>query len=179
MNINYCLVNWAYEDEELLEPYEWQDEDPIEWLFQIPLCHVSSLFIQDCLESIITFKDLKQGYYIVSDGKTSLALAIDANGHLCMRSALPYELRGTILRLVNTLPLVDYIYDISDFSQPKAYGLTRFEKEKKQLLLSYLDLFDHEEISELAFHDMNYIENGYHLFHEYLYMQIVKQNKRA
>lgn len=178
MKINYCMVNWAYEDEELLEPYEWQEEDAIEWLLQIELIHVSSLLMEDCFEALLTFQDLEKGYYIFSDGLTGLAVAIDQDHHLAMRSTLPYDLRKKIYQLATTLPVKEFIYDISDYQQPKEYGLTRFEKEKKQLLLAYLDVFDHEEISELASSDWNYIENGYHLFHEYLYHQICKQNNK-
>lgn len=178
MKINMVNVNWAYEDEVLFEPYEWQEDDPIEWLFQVELLHVSSLVMHDCIEAIVTFKDLEKGYYLISDGHLSLAIAVDQEHHLCMRSTLDYSLRKKIQELISFLPMLDIIYDISDYQQTKEYGLTRFEKEKKQLLLAYLDVFDYDEISHLASNDWNYIENGYHLFHEYLYHQICQQKNK-
>lgn len=178
MKINMVKVNWAYEDEELFEPYEWQEDDPIEWLFQVELLHVSSLMLQDCFEALITFKDFTKGYYLISDGYHCLAIAVDSYQRLCMRSTIEYKLRKQICHLIKQLPQIELIYDISDYQQPKEYGLTRFEKEKKQLLLAYLDLFDHDEITILSSNNWSYIENGYHLFHEYLYHQISKLNNK-
>lgn len=174
MKINYCLVNWAYEDEELLLAYEWQEEDPMEWLFQVELLFVSSKMMQDCLMDEIGKISLDDGYYIISDGKYSLAIAIN-DGYLCMRSFLEYELAKDVKERIKCLNRLDITYQSKGSRQIKELGLTRFEKEKKQLLLAYLDIFDHEEVSELASHNWDYIEQGYHLLHEYLYLQISKQ----
>ena len=174
MKINYCLVNWSYEDEELLLPYEWQEEDPIEWLFQVELFYISLKLMQDCLMGVVDTIDLKDGYYLFCDGKYCLAVAID-QGKLCMRSFIEYTLDLKIKERCKALERKKISYQIKDVNQNKEFGLTRFEKEKKQLLLAYLDIFDHEEVSELASHEWNYIEQGYHLLHESLYLQISKQ----
>lgn len=175
MKINMLKVNWAYEDEVLFEPYEWQEEDPIEWLFQVELLHVSNQMIQDCKEAIVNFDNLPKGYYILSNGKSHLAIAVDQNRHLCMRSCIEYSMQKTISNIIDYISKTDWEYSILDYQQQKEYGLTRFEKEKKQLLLAYMDVFDYEEISQLASHEWGYIENGYHLFHEYLYHQIASK----
>ena len=35
------LVNFVYDDEELLEPYEWQDDDCFEEFYYLPIYYVS------------------------------------------------------------------------------------------------------------------------------------------
>ena len=95
-----------------------------------------------------------------------------------MRSYIEYHLQRKVLELTKHMEPVDFNYQILDYQLPKEYGLTRFEKEKKQLLMAYLDSFDHEELSELSSNNWDYIENGYHLFHEYLYSKIIKQKSK-
>ena len=178
MFLNYCVVNWAFEDEQLLQPYEWQEDDPIEWLFHIEVFKVTQEFLSDCIEGWILFEDLQKGYYLICDGKRSLVIAIDQNKRLCMRSHIEYTLQRKVLALVKNREISDFHYQILDYQLTKEYGLTRFEKEKKQLLLAYLDSFDYEELSELSSNNWDYIENGYHLFHEYLYSKIIRQKSK-
>ena len=40
MKIEHILVNWSLDDEEVLEPYEWEAEDDLEVLKSAPLLHV-------------------------------------------------------------------------------------------------------------------------------------------
>lgn len=176
MKINYCVVNWAFEDEQLLEPYEWQEDDPIECLLNVELFYVSFELLSDCKEALINFKTLNKGYYLLSDGKNCLAIAINSDSQLWMRSNVTYELNRKIREVVQILPLTQFEYDILDYQQPKEYGVTRLEKEKKQLLLACLDMFDQEELSFLASDNWEYIESGYHLFHEYFYNQLCKNH---
>lgn len=174
MKINYCIVNWAFEDEELLEPYEWQEDDSIEFLFNIDIFRVSKQVLIDCKEAILTFNNLERGYYLLCDGKSYIVIAVNKDSQLWMRSHVEYQLKERLDPLVAFLPLKQLDYELHDYQQTKEYGLTRFEKEKKQLLLSCLDLFDHEELCFLSCNNWDYIENGYHLFHEYFYHQLCK-----
>ncbi len=179
MKINLCLVNWCYEDEQLLEPYEWQDDDALEWLIQVPVLKVSKQMMKDCFESLLTFQYLNQGNYIICDGHRCLMIQIDSKHHLLKRSTLMYNTQSTILHHYQILPLYEDTYMIEDTQEIKEYGMTRNEKEKKQLLLCYLDLFDPSELNQLTSGDFDYIEQGYHLGHDYLYEQIEKLNKKA
>lgn len=178
MHLNYCVVNWAFEDEQLLQPYEWQEDDPIEWLFHIEIFKVTSDFIYDCMDAWMEFENLEKGYYLIGDGKRSLVIAVDQNKRLCMRSYIEYTLQRKVNEIVSQLTESYFSYKILDYQISKEYGLTRFEKEKKQVLLAYLDSFDYEELSELSSNNWEYIENGYHLFHEYLYNRIAKQKSK-
>ena len=45
--LNILLVNFVYDDEELLEPYEWQDDDSYEEIENAPLYHVSTKQLHD------------------------------------------------------------------------------------------------------------------------------------
>ena len=112
MKINYCVVNWAFEDEQLLEPYEWQEDDPIECLLNVELFYVASELLNDCKEALINFKALNKGYYLLSDGKNCLAIAINSDSQLWMRSNVTYELNRKIREVVQILPLTQFEYDI-------------------------------------------------------------------
>ena len=43
------LVNFVYDDEELLEPYEWQEDDNFEEIEKVPKYHVSTIQLHDNL----------------------------------------------------------------------------------------------------------------------------------
>ena len=43
------LVNFVYDDEELLEPYEWQEDDNFEEIENVPIFHVSTSQLHDFL----------------------------------------------------------------------------------------------------------------------------------
>ena len=94
MKINYCIVNWAFEDEELLEPYEWQEDDSIEFLFNIDIFRVSKQVLIDCKEAILTFNNLERGYYLLCDGKSYIVIAVNKDSQLWMRSHVEYQLKG-------------------------------------------------------------------------------------
>ena len=84
--MNILLVNFVYDDEELLEPYEWQDDDSYEEIENAPLYHVSTKQLHDFLYAKF-YQLIKPSHvHIIIDGKIvvsgdeSLIKRIDEEG---------------------------------------------------------------------------------------------------
>lgn len=189
MRIKHLLVNWALEDEELLEPYEWEEDDDLEILRSALLIHVSQATLQVLFSGIIRMTNCVAGDYLFSDGHTSLACRLDASGQLVCRSVLPFEYRSAIATMAATQPIKIIQYELQAQAEPKEYGLSREEKEKKQWLLDHIERLDQAQLKvlyELAlplattvhFDDLaSRLEHGYGALHQYLYEQFVTQKR--
>lgn len=181
------LVNWALDDEELLEPYEWQEEDDLEEIGDQPLLLISSGQMYDLYYGIIQFSNLDDGDYLVCDGKLSLAIRLLHHGELAYRSVLPFGEREVVLKKAQGLSLRKLTYEVLALSEVKEFGLTRYEKEKKQWLLEHVSLLSEGELAavwQIVFPlDINVskralmerLEMGYTHLHEYLYRHFVIQ----
>lgn len=181
------LVNWALDDEELLEPYEWLEEDDLEEIAEQPLLVVSPRQMYDLYYGIIQFSNLADGDYLICDGKHCLAIRLLHHGELAYRSVLPFDEREAVLKKAEGLAVCQLSYEVLALSEVKEFGLTRYEKEKKQWLLEHVSLLNEYELSlvkELLFPlDAKVskkalvarLENGYSHLHEYLYCHFVTQ----
>ena len=189
MKIEHILVNWSLDDEEVLEPYEWEAEDDLEVLKSAQLLHVSYDVMSDLYYGIMRFKNLEAGDYLCSDGNMTIALQIDEQGQLVYRSALPIEYRSAMAKLAKCLPLTELEYDLAARAEAKEYGLSRTEREKKQWLFEHIELLDQSELRsvyQLALpldetvsraKLLKRMEYGFDMLHQYLYEQFVTQKR--
>ena len=189
MRIKHILVNWALDDEELLEPYEWEEDDDLELLEQALLVHVHREVMNDLFYGLIYFENLDEGDYLVSDGQWSLAIRVDDHQHLLYRSVLPFEYRKSVSEMARMLPKKILNYDLSCRAEPKKYGLTRLEREKKQWLMEHIEMLGEKELQRLCFlisplnekigkeQICERLEHGYTALHAYLYECFVTQKR--
>ena len=81
--LNILLVNFVYDDEELLEPYEWQDDDSYEEIENAPLYHVSTKQLHDFLYAKFYQFSGTDGIFIVGDGH--YCFVVDIKNHTIVR----------------------------------------------------------------------------------------------
>ena len=81
------LVNFVYDDEELLEPYEWQEDDTFEEIDNIPVYHVSTKQLHDFLYAKLYQPLWQDGFMLVGDGH--YCFVVDIKKHSLVR-------RGTL-----------------------------------------------------------------------------------
>ena len=196
MKKGHVLINWVLDDEELLEPYEWDEEDDLEILDDLPIIHVDEKTLYDLIYCTLQLKDMRfiehQQTFLFSHGKYALAIEFDQEGRLIYRGTLLYEQRTQVNALALQLPVISLSYTIFDYGCMKEYGLTRLERLKKQLVEECIDgLYecDHDRLLKLyqeyfdkkednldkAYHRLKEkIESGYSLIHELLYAQLIK-----
>lgn len=188
MKIKNVLVNWSLYDEELLEPYEWKEDDDLELIEEINLIHVDELCLNDLFNNIVTISiERSSNEFIVANETYAIAIELDQNGHLKYRSVLTYDKRNEIAKVIKKLPTHPIHYTIHDYCENKEYGLTRAERIKKQylfqkiellyqyqprkLLSIYVQLYLCEEEDPIKAYKriLKQLKCGYLNFHEYLY----------
>ena len=188
MKIKTVLVNWALYDEELLEPYEWKDDDDLECLKNIQIIRVDNRTMNDLLNNVITFTDKNiNKVFIATSLDYTICIEIDSNLELKYRSVLTYSKRNEIKHIASNMLITHLDYQINDYCELKELGLTRNERVKKQYLISklnilyqyqpqklieiYLHLY-HEplnDVDEIYYYFQKQINIGYRFLHEYLY----------
>ena len=141
MKIKTVLVNWALYDEELLEPYEWKDDDDLECLKNIQIIRVDNKTMNDLLNNVITFTDKNiNKVFIATSLDYTICIEIDSNLELKYRSVLTYSKRNEIKHIASNMLITHLDYQINDYCELKELGLTRNERVKKQYLISKLDI---------------------------------------
>lgn len=186
MKIENILVNWSLDDEEVLEPYEWEEDDDLEVLACATLLHVSDEALFDLYYGVLKVLNLNPGDYLCSNGKSILALRIiQEDGRLGYRSVLPFKYRQALCEMAKCLPLTSVEYDLYARAETKEYGLSREEREKKQWLFEHLELLDQNELNGIyrialpldktisKKQLLSRLEYGYDYLHEYLYQRFV------
>ncbi len=188
MKIKTVLVNWALYDEELLEPYEWKDDDDLECLKNIQIIRVDNKTMNDLLNNVITFSDKNiNKVFIATSLDYTICIEIDSNLELKYRSVLTYSKRNEIKHIASNMLITHLDYQINDYCELKELGLTRNERVKKQYLISKLDILYqyqpkklieiylhlyHEplnDVDEIYYYFQKQINTGYRFLHEYLY----------
>lgn len=187
------IVNWVKEDEELLEPYEWIEQDDLELLTSLTTYRVNEKVLYDFIYGCITLKQEEyfNKVFAVSDSKYCVVVEIDDKGKLSFRSLVSYQDRRTINDSVKEASQVDFKYTMYDEGLAKEYGLTRKERLKKQYLETKIDelyVEDYEQFlrlcEQLEIHGdksitkyitlKKKIEKGYTFLHELLYNELIK-----
>ena len=135
------IVNWVKEDEELLEPYEWDEDDDLEIISRVDIYHVDEKTLHDFIYGCINIYDSQyfNNIFIVGDGKYSVVVEINNNGKLVYRSLTMMKQRTLINHELKELPIVKINYHMYDEGLIKEYGLTRNERIKKQYVENMVD----------------------------------------
>jgi hypothetical protein len=185
------LVNYVYYDEELLEPYEWQEDDEYKEYYYLPIYRVSKQVLHDFMYCQLYIKEDMCPVYIVSDGIYSVVVAMKDH-HIDKRGTVDYEQRQRIMKIVQTLSETSFDYQILEEAYEKEYGLTRQERIKKIYLEEVIDeiFVVHYELFQDICHKMNVyeeepslqyralkqkIEKGYSSLHELLYKELIQK----
>ena len=102
------IVNWVKEDEELLEPYEWDEDDDLEIISRVDIYHVDEKTLHDFIYGCINIYDSQyfNNIFIVGDGKYSVVVEINNNGKLVYRSLTMMKQRTLINHELKKLPIV-------------------------------------------------------------------------
>lgn len=188
------IVNWVKEDEELLEPYEWDEDDDLEIISRVDIYHVDEKTLHDFIYGFINIYDSQyfNNIFIVGDGKYSVVVEINNNGKLVYRSLTMMKQRTLINHELKKLPIVKINYHMYDEGLIKEYGLTRNERIKKQYVENMVDQLYVEDYDKFLnvckqleinddksigkyLHLKKKLEKGYSFIHELLYNEFVKK----
>lgn len=188
------IVNWVKEDEELLEPYEWDEDDDLEIISQVDIYRVDQKTLHDFIYGCINVYDSQyfNKIMIIGDSNYSVVVEIDNSGKLAYRSLMMMKQRTLINREIQRLSTVKINYHMYDEGLMKEYGLTRNERIKKQYLESMVDSLyvdDFEKFLDICkqleinddksigkyLHLKKKLEKGYSFIHELLYNELVKR----
>lgn len=185
------LVNFVYDDEELLEPYEWQDDDCFEEFHYLPIYRVSQEELHDFMYCQFHIKDYEDSVLIVGDGHYSLVVDIKEQ-RIHRRGTVLLSQRSIINNIVETLGYTHFEYRIIEEAYEKEFGLTREERMKKicieevidEIFVVHYELFlelceqlnIHEEgPSEQYLALKHKLDKGYSSLHELLYKELIQK----
>ena len=188
------IVNWVKEDEELLEPYEWDEDDDLEIISRVDIYHVDEKTLHDFIYGCINIYDSQyfNNIFIVGDGKYSVVVEINNNGKLVYRSLTMMKQRTLINHELKKSPIVKINYHMYDEGLIQEYGLTRNERIKKQYVENMVDQLYVEDYDKFLnvckqleinddksigkyLHLKKKLEKGYSFIHELLYNEFVKK----
>lgn len=185
------LVNLVYDDEELLEPYEWEDDDLYKEFHYLPIYRVTLSELHDFLYGKLCLEDNEDSFFIVSDGHYSVV--IEVKDHcIYRRGSVSFEQRELIHKIVETLGYTKFQYRILEEAYEKEFGLTRQERMKKicleevidEIFVIHYELFleiceqlhiKEESPSEQYLALKHKIEKGYSSLHELLYKELIQK----
>lgn len=186
------IINWVYDDEELLEMYEWQEDDTFEELSDLPVYHICTDVLHDFMYCQMTFMNRDNECFIVSD--LHYVLVIEIKDHqIYRRGTLPYNEQDLIRKKVLLISKTSFKYQITQEAYEKEFGLTRKERMKKicleevidEIFVTRYDIFIDiceqlniykENSSEQYLALKNKIEKGYSSLHELLYKELIQKN---
>lgn len=188
------IVNWVKEDEELLEPYEWDEDDDLEIISRVDAYLVDEKTLHDFIYGCINVFDNQyfNNIFIVGDGKYSVVVEINGNGKLIYRSLTMMNQRTLINEYLKGQAMVKINYHMYDEGLIKEYGLTRNERIKKQYVENMIDQLyveDYDKFLNICkqleinddksigkyLHLKKKLEKGYSFIHELLYNEFVKR----
>lgn len=193
-NMKDIIVNWVKEDEELLEPYEWDEDDDLEIISVLEAYLVDEKTLHDFIYGCINLfnEDYFNSIFIVGDGKYSVVVEINSAGKLVYRSLPMINQRTLINEYLKNQNQIKFNYHMYDEGLIKEYGLTRNERIKKQYVENMVDQLyveDYEKFLEICkqleieeeksigmyLRLKKKLEKGYSFIHELLYNEFVKR----
>lgn len=158
-------------NDELLEFFEWEDNDDIKYIKRLPLIKVEDSLIKDVLENDILFDDLlldqikgKTIYYdsknenypvvVLSNQDIAIAVLINNNGYKYSRLLLDEEYE--VLNIVSKLSTTKVDYSIIG-KKSINNNLTREERKIKGILLKEIDyLYNSNKLDKLNYYYYEY-----------------------
>ena len=184
-------VNLVYDDEEMLEFYEWEDDDYIIEIDDLSMYRVSYDMLKDFMYGKLFIEGMDDCMFIVGDGIYHFLVEIK-DECLYRRGTFDYKSKKYLNQLIRQLPLSSFNYRILEEAYIKEFGLTRKEREKKQCLEEMIDevFVVHYELflslcerlhiyeknpQELYKKLKNKIDKGYTSLHEVLYKELIKK----
>lgn len=185
------LVNFVSDDEEILEPYEWEDDDNYEEYPYLVMFHLSLNELYDFLYGTIIIDDLEDGIYIVGD--THFCFVVDIkNKMIDRRGTIYFHQQEKVHHIIETLPITSFHYRVIQRAYEKELGLTRNERLKKQIVEELLEeaYYYHSEVfehicKELMIEDIQkekqyekillLTEKGYTSIHDILYEELISK----
>ena len=132
------LVNFVYDDEELLEPYDWQDDDNYQEFYYLPIYRVKENVLHDFMYGKLYIEDIEDSIFIVGDGHYSLVIEMK-NACLCRRGTILLSQRTMVNEIIKTVGYTHFDYRILEEAYEKEYGLTRQERMKKICIEEVID----------------------------------------
>lgn len=158
-------------NDELLEFFEWEDNDDIKYIKRLPLIRVEDSLIKDVLENDILFDDLlldqikgKTIYYdsknenypvvVLSNQDIAIAILINNNGYKYSRLLLDEEYE--VLNIVSKLSTTKVDYSIIG-KKSINNNLTREERKIRGILLKEIDyLYNSNKLDKLNYYYYEY-----------------------
>ena len=185
------LVNWVFNDEELLEPYEWQDDDTFQEFYYLPIYLIPSSSMHDFMYCQLKIDNIEDSCFIVSDLHYSLAIEIK-DKEIYRRGTITGKQRDYVKQLLTGEGYTLFQYEILEEAYEKEFGLTREERMKKicleevidEIFVMHYDLFlqlcdqfhiYEEGPSEKYLALKHKLEKGYSSIHELLYKELVQK----
>ncbi len=185
------LVNMVYDDEELLEPYEWQEDDCYEIFYYLPFYRVTTEVLHDFIYARLCTEDQEDGPFIVGDGHYSVVIQIK-NKCIYKRGTFELTQRQLINEIMQTIDYTHFSYHVLEEAYEKEFGLTRLERMRKmcieevidEIFVVHYDVFleicqqchiREEEPSEKYLALKHKIEKGYSSLHELLYQELIQK----
>ena len=185
------LVNMVYDDEELLEPYEWQDDDCYEEFHYLPIYRITTQQLHDFMYGRLCIEGQEDSIFIVGDGHYSVVIQIK-DECIYRRGTVLLSQRMLINEIVKTVGYTCFSYRIFEEAYEKEFGLTRQERMRKicveevidEIFVVHYDLFleicqqlniKEEGPSEKYLALKNKLEKGYSSLHELLYEELIQK----
>ena len=185
------LVNFVYADEELLEPYEWQEDDCYEEFHYLPIYRIHQQELHDFMYCQLHIPDYEDSIFIVGDGHYSVVIEM-RNQQIYRRGTVLLSQRKIIDNIMKTVGYTHFEYQIIEEAYEKEFGLTREERMKKicieevidEIFVVHYELFleicdqlniQEEGPSEQYLALKHKIEKGYSSMHELLYKELIQK----
>lgn len=185
------LVNLVYDDEELLEPYEWQDDDCYKEFHYLPIYRVNEEVLHDFMYCQLDICDYEDGFFVVGDGHYSLIVEL-RDHQIYRRGTVSLTQRKLINEIIQTVGATHFEYKILEEAYEKEFGLTREERMKKicieevidEIFVVHYELFldicaqlniKEEGPSEQYLALKHKLDKGYSSLHELLYKELIQK----
>jgi len=185
------IVNFVYDDEELLEPYEWQEDDCYQEFHYLPIYRIHTNELHDFIYAKLFIEDFEDSIFIVSDGHYSIVVEMKDQS-LYRRGSIDFKQRELVKTIVSTIGYTHFEYRILEEAYEKEFGLTREERMKKicieevidEIFVIHYELFleiceqlniQEETPSEKYLAVKNRLEKGYSSLHELLYRELIQK----
>jgi hypothetical protein len=158
-------------NDELLEFFEWEDNDNIKYIKRLPLIRVEDKLIKDVLENNILFNNIlldqikektiyydnkKENYPVIVISNQDIAIAILVNNNSYKYSRLLLDEEYEVLNIASKLDITKVEYSIIEKKNINN-NLTREERKIKSILSNEIDyLYNSNKLDKLNYYYYEY-----------------------